>query len=357
MKFTQKTPLKMVMKLGTVLSLCLLGFTENTSAQTLLLRYNFDESADSSVDAIDTGAVPAANGVLINAVRTNNTPGNHSVGALETIGAAGDNLRYVIASDLNGEVDKLDGLVGFTLTAWINVQEIPAGNRRLLAKQNGAPLYEGFTWNIADSVTSPGARTAADFGMRMFIGGDVGFAFDSSAVTIDADNKWVFVAVTYDGPLGADNVKYYVGDTSNPATNQATTSINAGTTLASTAAFGIGFTDAAPTANTAFPGLVDDARVYSGVLTEAQLDAVRLENLPGVTPPTAVTITNPNRTGTTVTFDFLSQSGHNHRVEYKNTLNDASWLVLTNIAGTGSPVTVTDDTATPDTRFYQVTTE
>ena len=356
MKITGITFIKMARRFGTILVAGLLGCSLTASAQTLLLKYNFDESATSSVDALDTGAAPAANGVLVNAVRTNNTPGNFSVGALETIGGAAGNLRYVTASDLSGEVDKLDGLSNFTLTAWINIQELPAGNRRLLAKQ-AAGSFSGFSWNIADSVTSPGARTAADFGLRLFVGGDVGFAGDLSAVTIDADNKWVFVAVTYDGPSGADNVKYYVGDTSNPATNQATTSINAGTTLASDAAFTIGHTDAAPTSNTAFPGLVDDARVYSGVLTEAQLDAVRLENLPGVTPPTAVTITNPNRTGTTVTFDFLSQSGHNHRVEYKNTLNDASWQVLTNIAGTGSPVTVTDDTATPDSRFYQVTTE
>jgi hypothetical protein len=191
----------------------------------------------------------------------------------------------------------------------------------------------------------------------MFVGGEAGFFFDTTAVTIDADNKWVFVAVTYDGALTSENVKYYAGDTTSATTNQATTTIPAGTTTTSTAAFGIGFTDAAPTANTAFPGLVDDARVYSGVLTEAQLEAVRLENLPGISQPTAVTITDPNRSGTTVTFNFLSQAGHNHRVEFKNTLNDALWQVLTNIAGTGSTVTVTNLDATTETRFYQIVTQ
>jgi hypothetical protein len=355
MKITQ-TPLQTARRLTTSFLLAsLLGITGTVSAQTLLLRYNFDESATGTENAIDSGATPAANGTLVGAARVGTTPGNFSLGALESVGGASGNLRYVIASDLNGEVDKLDGLASFTLSAWINVQELPAGNRRLISKQ-AAGSFSGFTWNIADSLAG-GPRAANNFGLRMFVGGDAGFFFDTSAVTIDADNKWVFVALTYDGTLSADNVKYYVGDTASAATNQATTTIAAGTTLASTAAFGIGYTDAAPTANTAFPGWVDDARVYSGVLTEAQLDAVRLENLPGVTPPSAVTLTNVNRSGNTVTFDFISQSGHNHRVEFKDTLTNASWQVLTNIAGTGSSVTATDANATTDTRFYQVVTQ
>ncbi|MBA4149067.1 MAG: hypothetical protein H0X66_13210 [Verrucomicrobia bacterium] len=344
-----------IVQLTTIAAACFLGATQ-VSAQTLLLRYTFDESASSSVDAVDTGATPAANGVFTGADRVATTPGGFSTGAMNSTGAAApDSLKYVIASDENGEVDKLDGLTSFTLTAWINVQELPNGNRRILAKQAGST--DGFSWNFSDSAAT--GRSAGNFGTRLFIGGTEGFAFDGVNNTIDADNKWVFIAVTYDGTDGGaavNNVKYYVGDTTATATNQSTTTITGGTTNPSDVPFGVGYTGAAPTALLNFPGWVDDARVYSGVLDAAALDVVRLENLPS-SGPTAVLITNPNRSGTTVTFSFESETGRTHTPEYKNTLDDVAWVTLTPIVGDGTTKVVTDAAAVPATRFYRVVTQ
>jgi hypothetical protein len=58
------------------------------------------------------------------------------------------------------------------------------------------------------------------------------------------------------------------------------TTIEAGTVSDSTAKFGVGYTDAAPTADTAPPGFLDDIRVYDGVLTPAEVEAARQENVP-----------------------------------------------------------------------------
>jgi hypothetical protein len=339
-------------------ALCILSTlaasTTLSNGQTLLLKWNFDEADSGSADALDAGASPAANGVLLNAARTNNTPDDFSVGALNTTGAAASNLKYVIATDDNGEADKLDNLASFTLTAWINVQEAPSGNRRLLAKQNGAPNYEGFTWNVADAVAG-GTRAANNFGLRLFVGGSAGFKFDTSAVTIDADNKWAFVALTYDGASTTDNVTYYVGDSQTAATSKATTTVDAGTTSPSTAAFGVGYTAAAATANTAFPGLVDDVRVYSGVLTSEQIDLVRKENLPSGSASLPVTLRDVARNGTTVTFSFDSQADKSYDVEYKDSLGGA-WNPLTTIPGNGGTVNASDTTATGNVRFYRVIT-
>jgi hypothetical protein len=240
-----------------------------TSAQTLLINYNFDEA---SGDAIDHGTA-GANGTLVeNATRTPTGMGVAGMGrALDLTATSG--LRYVTA----GEVPALDGLQAFTLTTWLNLQSAPTGNLRLLANQE-ATTFDGFSWNIADSAAG-GTRTASNFGVRLFVGGSTAFAFDTAAVTLDADDRWLFLAVSYDGSSTSNNVNYYVGDETGAVFLAATTTINAGT-LNPAARFNVGHTDAAITANTAPPGYLDDSRVYSGVLDLAQLEAVRLAAIP-----------------------------------------------------------------------------
>lgn len=259
-------------------ALCCLGLAVafvQTSSATLLLQYTFDEA---SGDALDTGAAPAADGAFMNnATRTANTPGNVSAGALDmfTVPSAGAG-NYVTA----GDVDKLDGLSAFTLTTWLNLQTNDGGNDRLLAKQNGGPLYEGFSWNLNDP--NAGTRGAGNFRMYLFVGADKGFVYEPSDADTGADNQWRFLAVTYDGTLTTDNLKYYVGGVSTPVTQLGSTlTIDGGATLASDAGlFSLGNTSAAPTANTAPPGFMDDARVYDEVLDLTGLDQVRLENIP-----------------------------------------------------------------------------
>jgi hypothetical protein len=243
---------------------------------TLLLRYNFDEAAIGNAPATDSGALgPASPGTFMGgATRTGDTPGGFSLGALDLLAPGGG--TFVDA----GDADKLDGLNAFTLTAWINLQDIPAGNLRIISKQ-AATTFEGFSWNFSDPRPDAGGRTAASFGLRLFVGGTTTFAFDPvpTGLSIDADHKWAFVAVSYDGNNFSDNTNYYVGSVDAAAVLSSTTSIGAGPTAPSSARFGAGFTDAAPAADTAPPGYLDDLRVYDGVLTPAEIDQVRLANL------------------------------------------------------------------------------
>ena len=241
---------------------------------TLLLRYNFDEASNGNAPALDLGAGAAAPGVFIgSATRTADTPGAFSIGALDlTTAGPGTYLD-------GGDPVKLSGLSSFTLTAWINLQGIPSGNLRIMSKQ-AAGTFPGFSWNIGDPIS--GARSASNFGLRLFVGGNVAFAFDPTptGLSINADNVWAFLAVSYDAGGFAGNVNYYVGDAMVPAAFSSNTTINAGSVNDSAAKFGVGYTDAAPNSDTAPPAFLDDIRVYDGVLQAEEIEAVRQENIP-----------------------------------------------------------------------------
>jgi hypothetical protein len=68
-----------------------------------------------------------------------------------------------------------------------------------------------------------------------------------------------------------------------PVTQLGTTQflVLAPTPLESDASFGVGYTDAAPTADTSVTGLQDDVRVYNTALNLAALEAARMEGLQG----------------------------------------------------------------------------
>jgi hypothetical protein len=245
-------------------------------AATLLVNYNFDEASSGAIPALDLGTGMPAPGLFVGgATRTSNTPGSASLGALDlNTAGAGTFLD-------GGDPIKLSGLSSFTLTAWINLQGSPTGNLRIISKQ-GSGSFPGFSWNIADPVSGVGTRTAANFGLRLFVGGNIAFGFDPAptGLSINADNVWAFIAVSYDAVGGIGNVNYYVGDAIIPAGLASTTTIEAGAVNDSTAKFGVGYTDAAPTADTAPPGFLDDIRVYDGVLQAAEIEAVRQANIP-----------------------------------------------------------------------------
>jgi hypothetical protein len=49
-----------------------------------------------------------------------------------------------------------------------------------------------------------------------------------------------------------------------------------------------------------------------------------------------------------------TEAGPTYVLEYKDNLEDSSWIVLTTVAGTGSPIPITDNGLTNATRFYRV---
>ena len=53
-------------------------------------------------------------------------------------------------------------------------------------------------------------------------------------------------------------------------------------------------------------------------------------------------------------FTVDTEIGYTYVVEYKNDLNDASWITLTSAPGTGGPTLLYDSEASAQMRFYRV---
>jgi len=168
------------------------------------------------------------------------------------------------------------------VTTWLKLDAYTSGNNRLAAKQ-AASTFGGFSWNM-NATPNSGPVGPDNFRLGLFLGNNVssgptdfGSAFSSDDV--DALNKWTFLAVTYDGTLAANNTKFYIGGVTTPVTQLGSDqtmvqlTIDGGSSL-----FGVGYTDAAPTANTSAIGGQDDVRVYGTALTSAELEAVRQSN-------------------------------------------------------------------------------
>lgn len=248
---------------------CITNFSPQAFA-THLLGYSFDEA---SGNALDNGSAPLTDATLEGgAVRSSDTPsGTGSSLDLRN----DDGYAHLLGQD----ADDIDGLSALTLTTWLKVDNYTAGNNRLLAKQNGAPNFEGFSFNMNAS-PNDGTVGPDNFRLALFLGGSSGFGFGFSDADVDASD-WTFIAATYDSADGS--ISYYTGGVGSSVSQLGTTQIaatNPGVIDALGARFGVGFTDAAPGADTSVNGWQDDVRVYGEVLSLQQLEALRVSNIP-----------------------------------------------------------------------------
>lgn len=257
------------------LTLLLIAGVGNWAAAAPLLHYTFDEA---SGDALDSGSAPQTSATLTGgATRSSDTPGGFG----QSLDLRNDNPY---AHALEGDAADLDGLGQLTLTTWLKVADYTSGNNRLSAKQ-AAGSFGGFSWNM-NATTNDGPVGPDNFRLALFLGGDGGFGFAFSDADASAA-EWAFLAATYDSTSGT--IAYYMGDANTPVAPLGTpqaASTNPGTLDAGSALYGVGYTDAAPGADTSVNGLQDDVRVYGQVLTLAELEAVRLANV--IPEPTAL---------------------------------------------------------------------
>ncbi|TWU24687.1 LamG-like jellyroll fold domain-containing protein [Bythopirellula polymerisocia] len=237
-----------------------------------LLHYNFDEA---SGDALDTGDAPQTPGQLMGgATRSSDTPS----GSGSSLDLRNDSPSF--AHVLEGDAADLDGLGALTLTTWLKVANYTSGNNRLIAKQ-ASGNFGGFSWNM-NATPNSGTVGADNFRLAIFLGNNISsgaadFGAGFSDADVDADNKWVFLALTYDGTQAANNTKFYIGDASSAVSQLGSDQTLPQLTLdGGTSLFGVGYTDAAPTADTSVNGWQDDVRVYGSALSLAELERVRI---------------------------------------------------------------------------------
>jgi hypothetical protein len=240
-------------------------------AQTLLLKWNFDESDSGTGQTADLGGAPLAPGLFRDtATRTGNTPGGLSLGAAD-VTASNSSLVYTQPSTLDG---KLDNLTSLTISLWVNLQDNPANLDRIFRAGAATTGGDGFGFRIVNP--SSGTISASNFDLMMDISSGASTAFGAS---LDADDKWLFLAITFDAALAAANrVALWVGsETQNVEfIGFATTSATTTGVLSST--LGLGGLPGATTRS--ISAYLDDFRIYSGSGDLNFIESIRVSNIP-----------------------------------------------------------------------------
>ena len=249
--------------------LAVLGLALPGSAQTNLLRYTFDEATSGTTAALDmSGSSPQANGTFSGTgTRTTTTPGGYPTAAFDA-GTGGGG--FIDA----GNVGKIDGLSKFTITAWIRLYGAPVNGQVLLGKRDTGNTT-GFV--VLYGLPSVGTLAATNFTIKVRVGTGTG---SGASADLNADNAWVFVAVTYDGTAVSSNLKFYKGGPATAVSAATTRTYNLGTALANSEPFRICASSAGAATVSA---MVDDVRVYNDALALTFLEGIRLANVPPTT--------------------------------------------------------------------------
>ena len=242
---------------GRVLSVAAFGLLAVTaSAQTLVSHYTLDGVGT------DSGSI-AVNGTLAGSAVYGAS--GSGVGrfdkALSSPGAATD---YFTAA--TGNKSALGGSA-LTIVLWVNIDSITSGQIDRLVSNITAST--GFDLTVANTTPASGVGSFA-----------LAFGFNDTstrATSNDASyvlDKWLFLAVTYDGA----NIKFYSGDETT-SLGLTDTAAKTGSISVSSSALEIGGTPVTP--NDRNPtALFNDVSIYNGALTLSQLEALRVSAIP-----------------------------------------------------------------------------
>ncbi len=209
----------------------------------------------------------------------------HGANASGVSGQVGDR-----ALDLSGITSNNGGYAGFTFLPQLNV-----ANASCTAIQNLTTLTLSGWYNAMDTLTRSTYKGDAklitfsqyllgigvDFAttdsnkneIRVMLDGATLYFDITATMNFSNTNKWFFWAVTYDGTLGANNTKLYLGTRSSPVTQMgATQTANSGTLESTTTDFSLNGGNGSGT----LKGLQDNVRVDNVVMTLAELESRRV---------------------------------------------------------------------------------
>lgn len=264
---TKSSPLPLLLTLG-IVTLPLCGF-----GQTLLMQYGFNDTGTTSANSVGGGPnlsffnssnvatdLHSANGGGVSGNFADRAFDNSSATGMGSAGTGGYGL-------VTGGASVFSGLSSFTITGWYKTGTNPsATSARLLANTSQAMMT---TFNGAG-------------GLNEQVDGTNIVGTNANYLTT---NAWIYYAITYDGTLSSNNVKFYFGNTSTAAASVSTQTINQG--AVNTYSDNLFFANR-PGQDRPFDGLLDDMRIYSGVANTTFIDNVRLEALAVPEPHSAV---------------------------------------------------------------------
>jgi endonuclease/exonuclease/phosphatase family metal-dependent hydrolase len=96
----------------------------------------------------------------------------------------------------------------------------------------------------------------------------------------------------------------------------------------------------------------EDFAYYTVLVSNA--DGSVVSDVARLTPAASPIIGSPGLDSANFTLSFPTEAGPTYTVEYKFSLDETSWQVLTNVPGTGLPITITDNGLTNEMKFYRV---
>ena len=173
-----------------------------------------------------------------------------------------------------GDVDAIDQLVSFTISAWYKTSgtnSLIGSNTRFLMDYTANTLG----WQIIgnNNTTTPGLNIYVDGGSR-------GITSPLNGTVLAQTGTWVFIAMTYDGTLTSNNLKLYGGSKTNSVVLLTTQTINSGALEDNDQPFCVGNSSGR---DRAFSGYIDNVRLHgtktagdnSGALSSDQLESIR----------------------------------------------------------------------------------
>lgn len=251
-----------------------LAVSPQPASAELLLHYAMD-----GPEYADRGSPPAAPGTAVSndyATSTSDTPGGFSCYALD--------VDYFYGSSYlttETDVDKIDALPAMTVTFWLNLRSSPQAYDYIMSDMPGlasSPPAGTGGWGIhIEGVDGDPRATnfSLAFEVSKSIGGYISAEYSVSSA-INAYNKWVFVAITFDS---YKFLRYYLGDETNVATQIGDTFLYSYDLLDNSSEFRVASDTSHPDADHTPPAYIDDVRIYNVALTQSQIDAIRQENL------------------------------------------------------------------------------
>lgn len=173
----------------------------------------------------------------------------------------------------------MDNVTSFTISGWFKSDTVIGNAARIMEQFNSATSY----WRLLSD--TPGRLTLQLATPTMSSTG----VTSAPGTAYTGTNEWIFFAVTYDGTVASNNVRFYVGGvTSGVSQVGSALTLNGGTLGVNTANLTMGGGTARP-----YDGFLDDIRIYNatsgngGVLSLEQLEAVRYAAIP---EPSALTL-------------------------------------------------------------------
>jgi fibronectin-binding autotransporter adhesin len=267
------------------------------SAQTLLMRFPFNEVGTNTVDSVSgiSLGIYNASGVLTD---LHGGPGTGPAGlgnSLDFASATAGNGNNPVAYTLTNSTVNFGTIGAFTVTMWIK----PTGAinfARFFGLGTVGDLDNGSANSL--SIQGDGNNVGCQAGVNT---ANSTFA---SGISLP-QNGWTFLAYTYDG---SSVLQVYTANTTTPVwAGQLVTAANAGGNVNIGSTFDLWIGNRPSNLQRGFPAYFADVRLYSGVATSNFLDTVRQAALPN--PVVSATIISPSSTSVGALVAISAASG------------------------------------------------